>query len=125
MAAVLVCLLVIMLIGATLVRGMLLHHRQTKQESQRLQAMWLSEAGAALAVARLRNDSEYAGETWRADISDDVETVGVVEIVVRRDAASPEQRTIQIKATFPEDPVRRAVLEHEINVTLSPPGDTE
>ena len=124
MAAVLVCLLVIMLIGTTLVRGMLLQHRQTKTQAMQVQALWLAESAAALATQQLRADPAYTGETWRANFDDQASTSGIVVIDVQPVDQQPRQRLVQIKSTYPDDPVHRVVLENEIIVTLPASGDS-
>jgi hypothetical protein len=125
MAVVLACLLVIMLMGSTLVRGMLLHHRQTKTELMQLQTLWLAESAAALGVEQLRTDPQYSGQTWRVIVDEASGSTGVAEILVHRVEQQPRQRILSIRATYPDDPVQRVVLNHEITVTLPALGDSE
>ncbi len=125
MAVVLACLLVIMLMGSTLVRGMLLYHRQTKTELLQLQALWLAESAAALGVVQLRTDPQYLGQTWRVIVDEASGSTGVAEILVRRVDQQPRQRILSITSTYPDDPVQRVVLKHEITVTLPALGDSE
>ncbi len=125
MAIVLACLLVIMLMGSTLVRGMVLHHRQTKNGLRQTQTLWLAESAAALGMAQLRTDPEYAGQTWRVIIDETSGSTGVAEISVERVDQQPRQRILRIKSTYPDDPIQRVVLEHEITVTLPALGDSE
>ena len=125
MAVVLACLLVIMLMGGTLVRGMLLNHRQTKSELMQLQALWLAESAAALGVEQLRTDPQYSGQTWRAIVDEASGSTGVAEILVHRVDQQPRQRILSITSTYPDDPVQRVVLKHEITVTLPALGDSE
>ncbi|MDP6555124.1 MAG: hypothetical protein QGF59_20215 [Pirellulaceae bacterium] len=125
MAVVLVCLLVIMLMSGTLVRGMLLYHRQAKTESLQLQALWLAESAAALAVAQLRADPEYPGQTWRVSVDENSGSIGVAEIHVVRVDQHPRQRILRIKSTYPDEPIQRVVLDHEVTVTLPVLGDSE
>jgi len=125
MAVVLACLLVIMLMGKTLVRGMLLHHRQTKTELLQSQALWLAEAATALGVEQLRTNPEYPGQTWRVIVDETTGSTGVAEILVQRVDQQPRQRILRIKSTYPVDPIQRVVLEHEITVTLPALGVSE
>ena len=125
LAAVLACLLVIMLICGTLVRGMLLQQRQSMMEVMQLQALWLAESAAALAVEQLRADPEYVGQTWRSVIDENSGAIGIAEIAVDRIDERPRQRVVHIKSTYPDDPIRRVVLENKIAVTLSASGDSE
>lgn len=124
MAVVLVCLLVIMMIGGTLVRGMLLYHRQAKTESRQLQALWLAESAAALAVEQLRADRDYLGQTWRATVDPVSGSLGVAEIEVEPVDRQPRRRIVRIRSTYPDDPVERVVIENEITVTLPALGDS-
>lgn len=125
MAAVLICLLVIMLIGGVLVRGMLLQHRQAQTESTQLQALWLSESAAGLAVEQLRADPEYPGQSWRVTVDEVSGSTGLVEIQVQGVDQQPRQRKLRITSTYPDDPVHRVVLDYEIIVTLPALGDSE
>jgi Tfp pilus assembly protein PilX len=125
LAAVLVCLLVIMLLCGTLARGLLLRQRQSKTEAMQLQALWLAESAAALAVEQLHADPDYTGQTWRATIEENSASIGIAEIDVVRVDAQPRQRIVHIKSTYPDDPIQRVVLENEIAVTLPALGDSE
>ncbi len=125
MAAALVCLLVVMLLGGTLVRAMLLDHRQAKTELRQLQALWLAESAAALAVEQLQADREYAGQTWRAAVGDRSHSIGIAEIEVLPVDQQPRQRIVRIRSTYPDDPVERIVIDNEITVTLPALGASE
>lgn len=124
MAVALACLLVIMLIGGTIVRGMLLYHRQARTESRQLQAMWLAESALALAVEQLHADPEYPGQTWRATIDQESGSIGIVVIKVQPVDQQSRQRVVHIRSMYPDDPVERVVLENEITVTLPAMGDS-
>ncbi len=125
MAAVLVCLLVVMLVCGTLARALLLHHRQTQRESIQLQTLWLAESAQALAIGQLRADPEYPGETWRTAVDDAPRLSGVAEIQISRLEELPGRRLVTITATFPEDPLQRVVLQSEFMVDLPVPGEAE
>ena len=125
MAVVLACLMVIMLMGATLVRGMIQNHRQTKTELLQLQSLWLAESASTLGVEQLRTDPDYSGETWRVVVDEKSGSIGVAEILVRRVDQQPRQRILRIKSIYPDNPILRVVLIHEINVTLPVLGDSE
>ena len=62
--AVLVCLLVIMLICASLLRLVQSRRALIRNEERKLQADWLVESGLDRAAARLGDDPSYRGETW-------------------------------------------------------------
>ncbi len=62
--AVLVCLIVISLIGAALLKVGLAQRNQVRSQEQRLQAEWLAESGLDRALGRLAADRSYLGEKW-------------------------------------------------------------
>ena len=68
--AVLVCLLVMMLLGAALLKLALAEREQQPRSERRLQAEWLVESGLERARARLAADASYAGETWPLSAAD-------------------------------------------------------
>ena len=62
--AVLVCLIVITLIGAALLKVGLAQRNQVRSQEHRLQAEWLAESGLDRALGRLAADRNYRGEEW-------------------------------------------------------------
>src|SRR6476660_7953602 len=62
--AALVCLLVVMAILGTMLRGTLRNFRQMRSERDLRQTELLLQAGGDRAVNRLANDTNYRGETW-------------------------------------------------------------
>jgi len=57
-------LLILSMLGAALLRTVMLSQRQLQRETLHTQTGWLADAGIARAVARLRAASDYTGETW-------------------------------------------------------------
>src|SRR5687767_12948360 len=83
LAVALVTLLVVTLLAGAILRSYLQAYRQLAREQQQLQARWLADCAVGRAVARLRHDSAYTGETWQADVSGGSEPVlGVATIRV-------------------------------------------
>ena len=62
---VLVSLLVASMLGAGLIRTVLVHHRQMRVLSGQQQGFWLAEAGVQRAAGQLSETAEYTGETWK------------------------------------------------------------
>ena len=62
LAAVLVCLFILLLITAGLLRTLVLQHRQVPLRYDQMQAQWLAESGVNLAQAELLRDATYRGE---------------------------------------------------------------
>jgi Tfp pilus assembly protein PilX len=113
--AVLVCLVVIMLLGAALLKVALLERESSRETERRLQAQWLAESGLERARARLASDASYPGETWtlsaadlglvesapaRADEGKREGAVGVVTISVDRSGGGIS-RVVRVQAEYP------------------------
>jgi len=63
MAAVLVCLFILMLVTAGLVRMLVLQQRQAAIRNDQMQAQWLAESGLDRAYSELQRNADYGGET--------------------------------------------------------------
>lgn len=124
LAAVLIGLLIVMLVGAELTRTIMLHHRQTRLAESRQQSFWLAESAVQRAAHALANSPEdYEGETWHIP----AEELGAgnpgVAIIHVESAADPETgRVIRVQAYYPEDGVHRILHERKLSVNLSSPG---
>jgi hypothetical protein len=81
----LVCLLVVMSIVAGMIKGAIRERRQLHQYRDLRQTDLLVEAGADRAAARLAEDPEYRGETWRVPAEEIGHAAGEVTIEVSRD----------------------------------------
>jgi Tfp pilus assembly protein PilX len=116
--AVLVCLLIVTLISAALLKVGVARRGELKVQERRVQAEWLAQAGLDRALHRLTASRDYAGERWTLSAADlnsppagvsAGEPAGVVRISIERPASAPaEQRLIQVQADYPPDPPRRA-----------------
>ncbi len=124
LAAVLISLFVVMLIGAELTRTIMLHHRQTRLSESQQQSFWLAESALQRAVHALtKSPEDYKGETWRVP----AEALGAgspgVAIIQVEPAADPETgRVIRVQAYYPEDGAHRILHERELSVNSSSPG---
>ena len=120
----LVTLLVVMLITATLIRSLLVAHKQARLRQNGLQAEWLAEAAVARAVAQLDSRPEYNGETWSADLGE-IGTAtgpqggGIAEIRVQEIEKPRGRVRIIVEAHYPNDPQQRATSHREYTVIAS------
>jgi Tfp pilus assembly protein PilX len=116
MVIALVTLLVITLLTGTIVRSLLLHLRQTRVTAIELQAASLADAALGRAVAQIRVNRQYEGETWRAATgdSDDAEHTGVADIRIAR---SGDRLTIEVAARYPDDPTRRVLAKRRLEIS--------
>jgi hypothetical protein len=121
----LVCLLLVAAIGASLVRTLLLQHRQRLQERHQLQALWLAESAVQRAVARLAESADYRGETWRVDGETlQTEWSGVALIQVEPLAGDPARRRIVVAARYPQDTLQQVLQQRELVVPVPIPGES-
>jgi len=133
--AVLVCLIVITLIGASLLKVALAQRSQTGVEERRLQSEWLAESGLDRALARLSADRNYSGEEWSIFAEDLSLSAGVqagqpagaaarpvalVKINVDRPAENPNRRGIRVRADYPLDPPTRSRHTKHVLIDLEP-----
>jgi type II secretory pathway component PulK len=98
---VLVSLLVASMLGAGLIRTVLVHHRQMRVLSGQQQAFWLAEAGVQRAVRQLSKTPEYNGETWKvpADVLG-LSRTAEVTIEVATPGGEPDGREIRVQVVL-------------------------
>ena len=118
---VLICIVLAMTIGASLLQAVLLHHRQGKSVDQQQQSLWLAESGVQRAIHKLRSSPEYRGEIWKIPAatlggSDD----GSVSIQVEPQEGDRESWKIVVEAVYPDHPQHRVLQQREIRITTSP-----
>jgi len=108
LALALACLLAVILFGGTMLRQLMQEMRASRATHQQHQASWLAQAGIDRAAAKLKEDPEYTGETWRpADDAFPDPRQAEVTIVVERmiaedtsdDNAGDESNAFQVTAT--------------------------
>jgi hypothetical protein len=138
--AVLVCLLVITILGAALLKLTLVERQKNRDLERRLQAEWLVESGVARGLARLAENPGYAGETWQITASElglpesSEATAGLagdragalVTIRVDRDGEKKGRLRLRVQADYPRDGSRPSRLSQERIIDLEPkkPGAT-
>lgn len=93
------------LLGAIVVRSVILHGRQLQRTPWQLQAESLAEAGLLRAAALAKANPEYAGETWQIPAADLGEPFAA-RVEIRRDATGmtvtvlyPDRETNRVQLT--------------------------
>jgi len=132
---VLVCLIVITLIGAALLKVGLAQRNQVRSQEHRLQAEWLAESGLDRAVARLAADANYPGEEWpilALDLSvpagpapgrpagGSAQPAAMITITVDRVRENGNGRRIRVQADYPLDPPARSRHTKQMLIDLEP-----
>jgi hypothetical protein len=122
---VLVCLLVLALIAAGLLRMVHLQRGVLRTEERRLQADWLVESGLERAAARLADDAAYPGESWTLSARElEGPAPGVVTIAVEPGPgpAAAGSRLVTVVADYPGDPRQRVRSRKQAVVDVGPGG---
>jgi Tfp pilus assembly protein PilX len=124
MVLALVCLVVVMLIGASLLQVIVAEQRQLQQAQYALQAFWLADSAVARATARLAAAPDYTGETWQV-AADELHGrwPGVVVIRVERIGDATPRAQIVVEGQYPPDPLHRVVQHREHIVSLPAKGE--
>jgi type II secretory pathway component PulK len=99
---VLICVMLVTMIGASLLKLALTQRRQIQREQMRSQAAWLADSAVDRAAAQLRRDATYSGETWTPQVGSDS---GSAEIRIENDQ---NHRIASITVDFPANTVHRA-----------------
>jgi hypothetical protein len=109
--AALVCLVVVMGILGSMLKGTLLAHRQLHSERDLRQTELLLQAGSERARFRLANETNYRGETWNLPsdaIANNAQGRVTIEVSPGNGQAT---RKVQIAAEYPlgaETSIRRS-----------------
>jgi len=126
LVAALMCFLVISLLVALAGQRILQQFREAKRREQQWQSEWLAESGVRRAIARLRSDSRYQGETWNIaaeELSGRSDPAGGQVVI---DVATPPdddtKRVIHIQARYPADELRGVARHREFTVPTSALG---
>jgi hypothetical protein len=122
--AALVCLMVVLLIAAGVLRMVRSERGLLQNEEHRLQADWLVESGLERALARLGDDPRYGGETWRLSTDEMAGAApGVVTISVApgsgADTDATNQRLVTVQADYPGDSDLRVRAHRQVLVDLN------
>jgi len=133
--AVLVCLIVITLIGAALLKVGLAQRNQVRSQEHRLQAEWLAESGLDRALGRLAADGKYRGEEWPIRAEDlsvpagaapgqpsgsPAQPAAMITITVDGVKENANRRRIRVQADYPLDPPARSRHTKQLLIDLEP-----
>src|SRR5919108_331003 len=92
----LICLLLVGVLAATLVRSAVMQHDQVLQEQWQIQAETLAASALDRAVVQLSSDPNYPGEAW-LPVSAAGAPIGRVLIAIAvDDPAQPDLRAIRV-----------------------------
>jgi len=124
-ALTLVCLLVVVTLGATLVRSLVDHRRQSLRDQHRIQAFWLAESAVERATSQLASSPDYQGETWQVD-RDSLGTRWSGSVLIRVEKADTDEtlRKIVIESRYPEDVERRVSERIEVIIKSTASGES-
>ena len=106
--AVLMCLVVLTLIGAALLKLGLARRQFNRDLEKRLQAEWLVESGLDRALARIATEGDYKGETWRLSAAD----LGLPEADGRKSRQTKADRAAAVVTIAVDRPEAKAVRRH-------------
>ncbi|MEN6448911.1 MAG: hypothetical protein ABFC96_00330 [Thermoguttaceae bacterium] len=111
---ILVCFALAAAMFVVLARLAFTARRAAETQQWAVQAQWLAEAGLDRAAARLQQQPDYSGETWRISASELAgKQAAVVKIRVDGIADLAPHR-IYVEADYPDDPVHRSRCTKEI-----------
>ena len=112
---VMVCLLLISMIGASLLKLATAQRKQSRREQLRLQAAWLAESGVERAAVKLVADSKYSGETWELKADElGAGRPGRVRIEVKPDDRNSNRHVVSVVADFPSNTEQRARVSKRV-----------
>jgi Tfp pilus assembly protein PilX len=123
MAVALVLLTVVMMLGASLTKRMLIYHHQTRFLQLRQQAFWLAESGLERGIQKSAKGDAYEGESWKVPAEAlGQQTPEAVVIRIERQSDVKSERKVVVTSAYPQGVTRQFVDRREFNFT-SPPRD--
>lgn len=113
LVAALVCLVVVLSVGASLLRTLVGQQRQLLQEQRQAQVFWLVESALDRAAAQLAAAADYRGETWEVD---GPAGTGKAVAVIRVEPAAgePPRRKLVVEVQYPCAAVERVTQRREV-----------
>ena len=100
--AAMVCIMVVSVILASLLKLAASHRRQMRTEERRLQTVWLVDSSLERAASRLKTSPDYAGETWRIPAAGlGGRHSGLVTISVETLDSDADHRIVSVEARYP------------------------
>jgi len=114
LAAVLLSLLVVLLVGAELTRPIVQQRRDSRLAEDRQQAFWIAESAVQRAL-QAAVSPDYTGETWQVS-GEALGTgrAGVATIKVEAAAGGSPQRRLVVQAYYPAGELHRTLYEREL-----------
>jgi Tfp pilus assembly protein PilX len=112
-----VLLTVATIIAASMLQSLAREHRQIRNHMRQLQAVWLTESAIERAVSELRQNSNYAGETWNVpadEMGDDL--AASVEIKISQIEGIKGTRIVSVKADCSASSAHK--IRHSKSVTV-------
>jgi type II secretory pathway component PulK len=111
--AALVCLLVVMAILGAMLRGTLRNYREMRSERDLRQAELLLQAAHNRVLQRIKNDTEYHGETWNLP-ADEIAGTGDGRVTIEITPATRQAAgNAKVMAEYPlggETSIRRSLV---------------
>ena len=107
---VLVCIALMTLLFATVLKTTMAWRRQVRAEEKRTQVEWLADSAVARAVAKMKADPGYTGEEWKPSVFENPDTAATVTISV----ASEEQTQITVIAQV--DGAKPVTVERSLTI---------
>ncbi|MFV2067194.1 MAG: hypothetical protein ACC645_09465 [Pirellulales bacterium] len=106
---------------AAWVRSAIHSERVQRTREHVMQSAWLAEAGLERAAARLAADGDYTGETWRISADELGQSRGA-NIVIRVGEVGDRrpERTVSVRADYPDDPTWRVRTSKQVVVRVGP-----
>lgn len=111
---ILVCFALAAAMFVVLARLAVTARRVAETQQWAVQAQWLAEAGLDRAAARLQQQADYSGETWKISASE-LGGAHAAVVKIRVDGvADLAAHRVFVEADYPDDPVHRSRCTKEI-----------
>ncbi|MSR57202.1 MAG: hypothetical protein EXS05_05980 [Planctomycetaceae bacterium] len=121
----LICLvLATVLVGAMLTLAQT-QRRQLSQQQLLLQTEWLMESAFERAASRLRDNSDYPGETWSISAAElgstDSDDGAAGEAIIRVETSlhQPQHRIVSVEAVYPRESTPQVRRTRQTTVALT------
>ncbi len=109
------------------IRAALLQQQQARLGHEKMQAIWLADAGIRRAAARLATDADYAGERWQIE----AEQLGgnhAAAVEIRIEAIEPPSEPPRVRivaiAELPAGTSRHVLHTKSTEINLAKPNDS-
>ena len=123
---VLISMLVATMLGASLIRTVLVRQRQIHVLASQQQALWLAEAGVQRAFHELAEGPDYDGETWEVPpdaLGEGREAKVTIEVSKTEDV--PEGRLVSVRVQLDTGATAPTGFQREVAFRLPPQVSSE